>query len=43
MTAGTIVEKLLDRSATIKTTVDEIIVKFDYFRGVMLLKSIVTY
>jgi len=31
MTAGTIVRKFLNRPATIKTTADAIIVKFDYF------------
>jgi len=32
MTAGTIVRKFIHRSATINTTADEIVVKFDYFR-----------
>ncbi|MCW3130320.1 MAG: hypothetical protein N2V75_09530 [Methanophagales archaeon] len=41
MTAGTIVRKFLDRPATIKTTADEIVVKFDYLGSVMHLKSIV--
>ncbi|MDI6811887.1 MAG: hypothetical protein QMD80_09555, partial [archaeon] len=31
MTTGTIVRKFIDRPATIKTTADEIVVKFDYF------------
>jgi transposase len=38
MTAGTIVRKFLDRPATIKTTADEIVVKFDYFRECNALK-----
>jgi len=32
MTVGTIVRKFIDRPATIKTTADEIVVKFDYFK-----------
>ena len=32
MTAGTIARKFLARPATIKTSADEIVVKFDYFR-----------
>jgi transposase len=39
MTAGTIVRKFLDRPATIKTTADEIVVKFDYFRECNALKE----
>jgi hypothetical protein len=38
MTAGTIVRKFLERPATIKTTADEIVVKFDYFREQDALK-----
>jgi transposase len=39
MTAGTIVRKFLDRPATIKTTADEIVVKFDYFSECNALKG----
>jgi hypothetical protein len=39
MTAGTIVRKFLERPATIKTTADEIVVKFDYFREQDALKD----
>ena len=39
MTTGTIVRKFLDRPATIKTTADEIVVKFDYFREQDALKD----
>jgi len=39
MTAGTIVRKFLDRPATITTTADEIVVKFDYFRECNALKE----
>nr|QNO52360.1 hypothetical protein CJELADDK_00039 [Methanosarcinales archaeon ANME-1 ERB6] len=39
MTAGTIVRKFLDRPATIKTTADAIVVKFDYFRECNALKE----
>ncbi len=39
MTAGTIVRKFLNRPATIKTTADAIIVKFDYFRECDALKE----
>jgi transposase len=39
MTAGTIVRKFLNRPATIKTTADEIVVKFDYFRECNALKE----
>lgn len=38
MTGGTIVRKFLDRPATIKTTADEIVVKFDYFKECNALK-----
>jgi transposase len=39
MTTGTIVRKFIDRPATIKTTADEIVVKFDYFREQDALKD----
>jgi hypothetical protein len=39
MTAGTIVRKFINRPATIKTTADMIIVKFDYFKECELLKE----
>ena len=39
MTAGTIVRKFIDGSPTIKTTADEIVVKFDYFRECNALKE----
>lgn len=39
MTVGTIVRKFLDRPATIETTADEIVVKFDYFRECNALKG----
>ena len=39
MTVGTIVRKFLDRPATIKTTADEIVVKFDYFSECNALKE----
>ena len=39
MTAGTIVRKFINRPATIKTTADMIIVKFDYFKECMALKE----
>ena len=39
MTAGTIVRKFLNRPAAIKTTADEIVVKFDYFRECNALKE----
>ena len=32
MTIGTIVRKFINRPATIKTTADEVIVTFDYFK-----------
>jgi hypothetical protein len=39
MTGGTIVRKFFDRPATIKTTADEFVVKFDYFRECNALKK----
>jgi hypothetical protein len=39
MTGGTIVRKFFDRQATIKTTADEFVVKFDYFRECNALKE----
>ncbi len=39
MTAGTIVRKFLYRPATIKTTADEIVAKFDYFSECNALKE----
>jgi hypothetical protein len=39
MTAGTIVRKFLNRPATIKTTADAIVVKFDYFSECNALKE----
>ena len=39
MTVGTIVRKFIHRSATIKTTADEILVTFDYFKEQESLKA----
>jgi len=39
MTAGTIVRKFINRPATIETTADNIVVKFDYFRECKALKE----
>ena len=39
MTASTIVRKFINRPATIETTADKIVVKFDYFRECKALKE----
>ena len=39
MTTGTIVRKFINRPATIETTADNIVVKFDYFRECKALKE----
>ncbi|MEA1943935.1 MAG: hypothetical protein U9N07_01120 [Euryarchaeota archaeon] len=39
MTVGTIVGKFIHRSATINTTADEILVRFDYFKEQDALKE----